>query len=147
MPNEIPADLPQPDNEQDPVRDSAADVADGVIDAADAGSSFCNGFDGCGGFDGCSGFDGCDCGGCDCNLLLRVSTLLALAAVLVPARGGGALVRALLRGYQRWLSRFTPRCPATPSCSAYALAAVEELGPRRGLRAAAQRVQDCGRRP
>lgn len=119
-----------------PVRDEATDAgfdvaADVGIDAAGAGVR-----------KSCSSCDGCDVPGCDCNLLLRLSTLLSIAAVLVPP-GGGAVVRALLRGYRRWLTRFTPRCPSTPSCSAFAVAAVESMGPRRGLAAAARRVRDC----
>jgi membrane protein insertion efficiency factor YidD len=91
---------------------------------------------------------GCDCNGpCDGLSLLRVSTVLLVAAAVVPARGAGGLVRAALRGYQRWLSRFTPACPSTPSCSAYALAAVGRHGARRGLRLAAARVRDCGLPP
>jgi len=99
-----------------------------------------------GGRGGTGGEGGCD--GCDCNLsLLRVSTLLFLAAAVVPPRGGDRLVRAAVRGYQRWLTRFTPRCPGTPSCSAFALAAVEAHGARRGLAAAAARVRSCGSAP
>jgi putative component of membrane protein insertase Oxa1/YidC/SpoIIIJ protein YidD len=148
----VPADftLPPPptdDNEEHPVRDSVSDVAgdvaaDGPLEIADAAvdaasSGICNGCDGC-------DVGGCDLPSCDCNLLLRVSTLLWVAALLVPARGG-ALVRVLLRGYRSRLTRFTPRCPSTPSCSAYALAAVESMGPRQGLAAASRRVRDCGR--
>lgn len=93
---------------------------------------------------GGGGGDGCSCDGpCDFSLL-RVSPLLLLAAAVVPARGASGLVRAALRGYQRWLSRFTPNCPSTPSCSAYALAAVARHGARRGLRLAAARVRACG---
>lgn len=87
---------------------------------------------------------GCDSGGCDCLLFFRLSALLAFVALLVPARDAG-LVAALVRLYRRRLTRFTPVCPSTPSCSAYALDAVERLGPRRGLRAAAARVRTCGR--
>jgi hypothetical protein len=93
---------------------------------------------------GGSGGDGCSCDG-PCDLfLLRVSPLLVLAAAVVPARGTTGLVRVALRGYQRWLSRFTPVCPSTPSCSAYALDAVARHGARRGLRLAAARVRACG---
>lgn len=53
----------------------------------------------------------CDCGGCD---LLRLSTVLALVAFVVPA-GAGGLMAALIRLYQRSLTRFTPACPSTPS--------------------------------
>lgn len=85
----------------------------------------------------------CDCGGCDFPLL-RISTLLALVALIVPACTDG-LVAILIRGYRRWLTRFTPTCPSRPSCSAYALGAVQTLGARRGLLAAARRVRTCGR--
>jgi hypothetical protein len=84
----------------------------------------------------------CDCGGCN---LLRVSALLTLAALVVPT-GTDGLVAALIRFYRRWLTRLTPPCPSTPSCSAYALSAVRTLGARRGLAAAARRVRDCGGR-
>ena len=96
---------------------------------------------------GCSGCDGCD--GCDgpsgCDLLLvRLSTVLTLAAALAPAAGADRVVLALIGGYRRWLTRYTPRCPATPSCSTYALLAVRTLGPRHGLAAAARRISECG---
>lgn len=94
----------------------------------------------------------CDwCDGCDlCDALwgwhvLRVSTVLVGAAALAPRRRGTGAVRAVIVGYRRWLTRYTAHCPSTPSCSTYALDAVERLGPRRGLRAAAQRVRSCGR--
>ncbi|QNG55658.1 membrane protein insertion efficiency factor YidD [Pseudonocardia petroleophila] len=50
----------------------------------------------------------------------------------------------MIRFYRRRLTRFTPRCPSTPSCSAYALTAVEERGVRRGLVLAARRIRECG---
>jgi hypothetical protein len=108
----------------------------------DCGTSACGG-SGRGGSG--RGGDGCD-GPCDCNasLLLRLSTALLVASAVTPAWGSGRLVRALIRGYQRWLSRYTPACPSNPSCSAYALAAVEASGPRRGLAAAALRIRGCG---
>ena len=118
------------------------------LDAADAASEGCSACD----VAGCDMPD-CDCNLCDgCDLLLfvRLSSLLFLLAAVVPERGGATLVRALLRFYRRRLTRFTPACPSTPSCSAYATAAVESLGVRRGLSAAANRVRDCGqpsRRP
>jgi len=106
----------------------------------DCGTSACGGSGGSG-----RGGDGCD-GPCDCNasLLLRLSTALLVVSAMAPAWGSGRLVRALIRGYQRWLSQYTPVCPSNPSCSAYALAAVEALGPRRGLAAAALRIKSCG---
>lgn len=105
---------------------------------------------GCGGGSGGrSGGGACDnCDGCDCNLSLlaitRLSTLLLLAAAVLPDRGGSAVARGLIRLYRRRLTRFTPRCPSTPSCSTFALAAVQERGARRGLVAAARRVRSCG---
>lgn len=99
--------------------------------------------------DGCSSCDvtpNCDCDlPCDCNLLLRVSTVLAFAACLLPPVGADRAIRGLIGCYRRRLTRFTPVCPSTPSCSAYALDAVTRLGARRGLAAAAERVAACGR--
>jgi hypothetical protein len=120
-------------------QEQAAESDDPALDAAAASSGWCDIPD----CDVCDVPD-CDCGGCDFPLL-RVSTLLAVVAVVVPA-GTGGLVGALIRGYRQWLTRFTPACPSQPSCSAYALAAVQTLGARRGLRAAARRVRACGAR-
>jgi len=116
----------------------------GGLDAADAASDGCGSCDGTPGCDlpDCDGCDGCD--GCDLLLFVRLSSLLFVVAAVVPERGGATVVRALLRFYGRRLTRFTPTCPSTPSCSAYATAAVESLGARRGLTAAARRVRDCG---
>lgn len=97
-------------------------------------------------FHGCSVADNCDLG-CDpgCHLVFpRLSTLLLLTAALAPRGGSGRLAHALIVFYRRFLSRWTPRCPATPSCSAYALDAITRLGTRRGLVAAATRIRDCG---
>jgi membrane protein insertion efficiency factor YidD len=113
----------------------------GEAGAEEVGSGSC-GSPSCDGPD-CNGCDGPDCG-CDLLLFVRLSTLLLIMATLLPAGGSGVVVRALIRGYQRRLSRYTPTCPSTPSCSAYALLAVEALGPRRGLAAAARRIDDCG---
>ena len=38
-------------------------------------------------------------------------------------------VELAIRGYRRWLTRFTPACPSEPSCSAYALTAVTNSAP------------------
>jgi putative component of membrane protein insertase Oxa1/YidC/SpoIIIJ protein YidD len=76
--------------------------------------------------------------------VLRLSALLPLVAALVPGRAGRRPVLALLRFYRRRLTRFTPTCPSTPSCSAYAMHAVQDLGARRGLTAAARRIRHCG---
>ena len=65
-------------------------------------------------------------------------------AMRVAVAGGTGLVRAAIRGYRRWLTQYTPACPSTPSCSGYALAAVETHGARRGLVLAARRIRACG---
>jgi len=165
MPPEMPEELARLQEEERRRRgqgggDSGESV--GALDAV-ADSSTGNGWCDSGGCDvphssgcdipdssGCdsSGADssGCDCDvpSCDCLLFFRLSALLGLVALLVPARDGG-LVAGLVRLYRRRLTRFTPACPSSPSCSAYALDAIERLGPRRGLRAAAARVRSCGR--
>jgi Uncharacterized conserved protein len=76
--------------------------------------------------------------------VLAPSSLLQLTRTCCPAGAGRSSWSALIRGYQRRLTRFTPACPQTPSCSAYALDAVRTLGPRRGIRAAAARIRACG---
>lgn len=135
-------------------RRKRGDVAEGAGDAADAvaGSGCSMPGRGCGGRrsggrsrDG----DGCDaCDACDLLLLsLHLSALLHAVAAVLPRRHGTSAVVAVIRGYQRLLSRFTVRCPQTPSCSAYALDAVRTLGPRRGMRAAAARISACGQPP
>ena len=54
------------------------------------------------------------------------------------------LLRFLLRGYQRWISpALLPACRYVPSCSQYALQAVELHGALRGSRLAVWRVLRC----
>jgi putative membrane protein insertion efficiency factor len=54
------------------------------------------------------------------------------------------LLLALIRGYQRWISpAFPRRCRYEPTCSAYAAAAIRELGPGRGSVVAAWRLLRC----
>jgi uncharacterized protein len=56
---------------------------------------------------------------------------------------GRALI-ALLRGYRVLLAPLLPRaCRYFPSCSAFAIEAVERHGPMRGLRLAVGRVARC----
>jgi hypothetical protein len=134
------------DRERRRRRDERQDKAEAVGNACELLDSARSCGSGCGRLGarpGRGGSDGCSCDG-PCDLpLLRVSPLLLVAAAMVPARGANGLVRAALLGYQRWLSRFTPACPSTPSCSAYALSAVARHGARRGLRLAAARVRAC----
>jgi putative component of membrane protein insertase Oxa1/YidC/SpoIIIJ protein YidD len=121
-------------------REQAGDAGDAGTEAAAGSTGWCDGCD----VPSCDLPD-CDCGGCD---LLRVSSLLAVVALVAPPSTGGVvatLIELAIRGYRRWLTRFTPACPSEPSCSAYALTAVKALGARRGLQAAARRVRSCGR--
>jgi putative membrane protein insertion efficiency factor len=55
-----------------------------------------------------------------------------------------ALLIALIRGYRTLLSPlFPPTCRYTPSCSQYALTAVERFGPVKGSYMAMRRVLRC----
>ena len=107
--------------------------------------------------DGCDagGCDGCDgCSGCDCNFnMLSLGTLLLLVPFLrsaptlrprstVAGRGGVALIR----GYQRMISRHLPtQCRYQPSCSEYGAQAVRRYGLLDGSRLIAARIKRCTR--
>lgn len=55
-----------------------------------------------------------------------------------------AILLLLLRGYKRWLSPLLgARCRFHPSCSAYAMEAVERHGSARGSWLAVRRVARC----
>ena len=55
-----------------------------------------------------------------------------------------ALLIAPIRLYQRWISPgLAPRCRYYPTCSAYAVEAIRELGPIRGLILAGWRLLRC----
>jgi uncharacterized protein len=55
-----------------------------------------------------------------------------------------ALLVAPIRLYRRWVSpAFAPRCRYYPTCSAYAVEAIRELGPIRGLILAGWRLLRC----
>lgn len=55
-----------------------------------------------------------------------------------------ALLLAPIRAYQRWISPGLPRrCKYEPTCSAYAVQAIREVGPVRGLILAVWRVLRC----
>ena len=55
-----------------------------------------------------------------------------------------AVLRSLIRLYQLLLSpHMAGACRYTPSCSAYALEAIQRLGAWRGLGLAARRVMRC----
>ena len=49
-----------------------------------------------------------------------------------------------LRGYKRWISPLLgQRCRFTPSCSEYAMGAIERFGPLHGSWLAARRIGRC----
>jgi putative membrane protein insertion efficiency factor len=59
-------------------------------------------------------------------------------------RSVAAVVLALIRLYQRFISPALPRrCKYEPTCSAYAAEAIRELGAARGLVVAAWRLARC----
>ena len=55
-----------------------------------------------------------------------------------------AILIVPIRAYQRWISpAFAPRCRYYPTCSAYAVQSIRELGPVRGSILAAWRLLRC----
>jgi hypothetical protein len=54
------------------------------------------------------------------------------------------MLQAILRGYQRWISpALPPSCRYTPTCSQYALEALEQRGVLAGLGLVAWRILRC----
>lgn len=54
------------------------------------------------------------------------------------------LMLVLLRAYKRWLSPLLPSaCRFHPTCSEYAMQAIEKYGPWRGARMALRRLGRC----
>lgn len=89
---------------------------------------------------------GCDCDipGCDC---FSLSMLVRFGALLTRTHAGGtwgelAATRAI-RGYRRVSPRLPTRCRYQPTCSAYALQAIERYGLAAGLRLTAARLVRC----
>jgi putative membrane protein insertion efficiency factor len=59
-------------------------------------------------------------------------------------RWPGAVLIALIRAYQRWVSpALGPRCRYYPSCSQYAIDAIAEVGAVRGSMLAGWRLLRC----
>jgi len=55
-----------------------------------------------------------------------------------------ALLLALLHGYKRWISPILPpACRFEPTCSIYAMEAIERFGPFRGTWLAGKRLLRC----
>ncbi|BCJ41743.1 hypothetical protein GCM10010168_52590 [Actinoplanes ianthinogenes] len=95
----------------------------------------------------------CDVPGCDCDVpgcdLFRLSTLLTIVALLghrPTARPAERMVTGAIRGYRKVSPKLPTRCRYRPTCSAYALAAIERYGLRKGLGLAAARLRRCGPR-
>jgi uncharacterized protein len=74
---------------------------------------------------------------------VNASPVVACAAVALPAsRWNSRLIRSIL-WYQRATEGRPSPCRFFPSCSAYALDAVEQHGTRRGLLLATRRLMRC----
>jgi putative membrane protein insertion efficiency factor len=56
----------------------------------------------------------------------------------------GKILIAIIRGYQRFISPLLgPRCRFYPSCSSYAIEAVDRFGPVKGSYLAVHRICRC----
>lgn len=86
------------------------------------------------------------------GLIVAAVVLLAVfdttRDLVTGRRHRSTLARLLLRavrGYQRWISPLRPpTCRFTPTCSAYAVEAVERFGAVRGGWLATRRLLRCG---
>jgi putative membrane protein insertion efficiency factor len=84
------------------------------------------------------------------QVTLGVLAILALLALVDRVRGArrSTAVRvalAAVRAYRRWISPVRPPvCRFTPSCSAYAVTALERHGALRGGWLTARRLLRCG---
>jgi putative membrane protein insertion efficiency factor len=85
----------------------------------------------------------CDIPGCDC---FSLSLVLRFFAVLSRTPGGNRAERAVtgaIRGYRKVSPKLPTRCRYQPTCSAYALIAIERYGLRKGLKLTAARIARC----
>lgn len=79
--------------------------------------------------------------------ILAAVVLLSLVDRIRGARRStlGRILVAVVRAYQRWISPVRPPvCRFSPTCSAYAVTAIERFGPLRGGWLAARRLLRCG---
>lgn len=81
--------------------------------------------------------------------VVLVFTLYDAVRDLVTRRRGrstlGRVLLRLIRAYQRWISPVRPpSCRFTPTCSAYAVTAIERFGALRGGWLATRRLLRCG---
>ncbi|WTW99811.1 membrane protein insertion efficiency factor YidD [Streptomycetaceae bacterium NBC_01309] len=146
---------PDPEEEEEEQARDWSDAADAASDSGgdgggDGGGDAGGSADGGGGDSSCG--DGCDCGGCDCGLLimrLQIRLLaIALACLLRPARGREARLDArMLRAVRRYRTEVSPTrppcCRYTPTCSTYAVTALERHGAARGGLLTFRRLRRC----
>nr|WP_255657616.1 membrane protein insertion efficiency factor YidD [Actinoplanes sp. L3-i22] len=107
-------------------------------------------------YNNCDCNPGCDlpdCDLCDCDVpgcdLFRLSSLLTVVALLghrSTERPAKRAVTAAIRGYRKVSPRLPTRCRYRPTCSAYALEAINRYGLGKGLRLTAGRLVRCGPR-
>jgi uncharacterized protein len=93
----------------------------------------------------------CDIPGCDCFSLSTMVRLSAAVTRTSPRSGPGTRISAgaqravttAIRGYRVISPRLPTRCRYQPTCSAYALLAIERHGLGAGLRLTAARLARC----
>jgi putative membrane protein insertion efficiency factor len=84
------------------------------------------------------------------RVTLGILALVALISLVDRIRGArrstvGRLVICLVRAYQKWISPVRPpACRFTPTCSAYAITAIERHGALRGGWLTTRRLLRCG---
>jgi putative membrane protein insertion efficiency factor len=84
------------------------------------------------------------------RVLLAILAVILLISLVDRIRGArrstvGRLIIVAVRAYQRWISPVRPpACRFTPTCSAYAVTAIERHGAVRGGLLAARRLLRCG---
>lgn len=73
----------------------------------------------------------------------RIQTFSKQAAA-ATSRAAARMLMAPIRFYQRFISPLTPpACRFTPTCSQYALEAIQKHGPLKGLYLAVRRLLRC----
>jgi uncharacterized protein len=79
-----------------------------------------------------------------CDHVRRAGAEPDSESIMPPERRGVRFCLALLRGYKRFISPFfPPSCRFTPTCSQYAIDAVQKHGVIRGLLLAMWRLLRC----
>ena len=84
------------------------------------------------------------------RVTLAVLGVVVLVSLVDRIRGArrstvGRVLIAVVRAYQKWISPVRPpSCRFTPTCSAYAVTAIERFGALRGGWLAARRLLRCG---